>query len=196
MEVYNSIVLLFFRAIGFNPKKSSFSYFLTLLYLIFSIVNLVSSVLFFDFASFGDNLSALLLKVNFYFSLTSHVVFVSRAMIKCGAEAQLFSKLSEMDEFMLKSFGFKVKCSNSSKIQFCFKTILGCLIPIVLNIFTVMSVLEFGTYAELWLRVLPGRLSAQLKCIHILFYLEILQQKFLVLDLILTKIRLQLLKDI
>lgn len=121
--------------------------------------------------------------------MITHVGLMALSILKCKAESKISLKLDAIDEFMLKKFSVEKIKSSSWTLFLKFSSFW--IIPVVLNIFSLVSVVSFGAYTELWTRSMPGKFSAQIKCIHIAFYLELLQQRLSALDTVLYNLSCQ-----
>ena len=193
MKVDNSKVLILFKAFGFSPRKSSFSYFYTIFMLTFSIINLLNSLIIIKFDNYGlTSLTKLLTKVSFYFSVITHTSLMLISIKSCNAESEIISKLDTIDEYTFKIFSVPKVKNDSWKSIFLFVGYM--LVPIVLNIFSLISILSFGLYAVHWMILIPGRISANIKYINVLFYLKHLEQRLSTFDKNLLKLNVS--KDI
>lgn len=124
--------------------------------------------------------------VSFYFSVITHTSLMLSSILKCRSESKINRQLEEIDELMFKTFAVVVTANDSR--TFIFQFVGYWLVPIILNVISLVSVLSYGVYAEHWIKVLFGRISAKIKCIHILFYLKHLEKRLSALDKILLKL--------
>ena len=170
---------------GFSPQ-TSLSHFYANLLLVLSILNFIASFVYFKIAQLTYfNITDIITTSSTYILQLAHCVVLVNSVKNIGLTNKFYESLYEFDREIAVNFDLKVH--QQAEVKLNSKILGGWIMSVVGSSLVTYDIIAEGFFLSLWLRVLPGILSIQMKYIHVFFYLELLNQRLEVYATVLDK---------